>query len=344
MAAPDLLHWNVEQPGSTGLCKVSYSIDESKLPSIYAVPIKVMSGPKGIRVKSQRLRSQAIKQFRETYLSEFDKISAVQYCAKKDEEDQDDKLPLDCLLFLVSKGVTRKVSQAIKDLKREEKSVTVVKRVKHNDGNYESQSIHCALKSVSHVPYGSDSADYWKKLGILIRTFIRNVTIDGTTFTKSTELLLEPTFPFRSPESQEDTGSHETNQIVAATAIPNAQNVSTLSRIRPKLDPILKELHFELDLVPGIEKDVRLSDLVFGIFGRALTGPGIHHHLKDIRGMLTGLVVDQTYQPERPSQSLSSDATSWCVIRDVQLAGEIPSFIRNGQRYSVVKYFKEGKS
>jgi hypothetical protein len=84
--------------------------------------------------------------------------------------------------------------------------------------------------------------------------------------------------------------------IRSAGTVQNVHKVEVLIRTRAKLDPNQRKLHLELDLVPGVKRSVSLTEVVLGVFGRALLGQGIHHHMSTIRRMLIGYRVLRDYQ------------------------------------------------
>jgi hypothetical protein len=182
-------------------------------------------------------------------------------------------------------------------------------------------------------------------------------------------------------------------KLTSADTVADTSKVAILLQTEFKLDPVLRMLHMELNLVPGIPASTRLSDLVLSVFGRSLVGPGIHQHLKVIRGMLISLEVSRNYklltsptEPTIPAESaqdnfevraehlqsgghpnnpsprssrlydtdspsvpeaqtnLRVEADEACdfVVRDVQLARDVPRFIHASQYYSVARYFQEG--
>jgi hypothetical protein len=81
--------------------------------------------------------------------------------------------------------------------------------------------------------------------------------------------------------------------LTSALTIREADKVDVLLRVKFKLDPCQRLLHFELDLVPGVQKGLKVSQAVLSIFGCALLGPGLLRHMPAVRSVLIGLVVSR---------------------------------------------------
>ena len=396
--------WQVEPPSSNSACRITY-LFKTRL-TIYVLPITVTSGPTRQPILSQRLRREAILDFTKKHLKSFENKFAIQFRVRDDKNSEDKKLLVDRLLLSPEEQSVTDLKELIDKLPKYEKQVSTVKLIKDDNGKLEEQRIYCRLGSVQSVTGGDN---YWKMLDVLVKRFIKATNFANVIQTGAGEMLLDATPPsqsharvtstteVKSPPNTPTKGVQPTKPITpkattgkSATSsaptsgpskitIKDAPKVSGLFRIKPKLDPNQEKLHFELDMVPGIDKGLLLSELILSVFGRALSGSGIHHHLADIRGMLTGIVVSKAYQspiakgpddadgqvtgsnlsdsnfattspaqagapasrPSRPAGALSDEYT----IQDVQLARNVPSFLHtNGKHYSVFKYFKESKS
>jgi hypothetical protein len=366
MATSASLQWNVEPPSSSAICRADYSL--SHKPTIVVVPIGVKSGAaysSAVPVRSQKLRGKAIRELLTIQFKDYSQNYAIHFWAGKDKNGGGNA-PVDHLLILPpADDKVDRILNAITVAAKSIKPLETEKLIRHSAGQLQRESLHVTLHEGKLVQPGrpfrpnDDDRDYWKKLDILTREFIRNAALGEATCNKSGDLLLElttsrpsprgfsretvlndpkdapPDFdralkelmsaqndltemlfpvPHRTPQTPRIPGSSPVSTLSdlptldTAVNVADASKVSILMRIRPKLDPVQEKLRMELDLVPGIKAFTPLSELVLNVFIRTIRGaPGMHHHFKEIRGMLTGLEVSRNYKLPQSRSKTSVD-------------------------------------
>ena len=312
--------WNVQPPSPSAICRIDYPITET--PEIFVIPIKILSGgrkpPTAKPVNSQRLRKVAISEYVKKAFKQYEHRYAVQFRAEAAIVDEAglQEAPVDHLLLLKLPSETRdQMSAKIQEQRKGRVRIQTKKVVVETNGTRSNEEIKCIIDAEALVLDGLDhntAADYWKKLDILLQAFVRNTTFEKATTTKSKGILIpissSKTFS-RYPGPGDVTETPPVTSTESAPAVANIASIKSASHIQDaikvdgflrtlvKLDPNLKKLHLELDLVPGVKANTSLADIVTSVFGRAIQGPSVHHHLPTIRAMLIGLEVDRNYTP-----------------------------------------------
>ena len=244
---------------------------------------------------------------------EYEHRYAIQYRA---EAAVIDEAPIDHLLLLKLPNETLdQMSAKIEERRKRRFRGATKKVIIGSDGTRSNEEVHCITDSEAITFDGLNQVtieDYWKKLNILLQAFVRNTSIEKATATKSDGILI-PVSSLKSssrdpgfgrvtetapvPSTDSAPAVADISSIKSTSHIQDAMKVDRFLRTLVKLDPNRKKLHLELDLVPGVNAKTSLADIVTSVFGRAIQGQSVHHHLPTIRAMLIGLEVNRNYTP-----------------------------------------------
>ncbi|KAG9188949.1 hypothetical protein G6011_05817 [Alternaria panax] len=266
--------------------------------------------PTAKAVNSQRLRKAAIEEYVKKLFPDHWNRYAVEFWVEANGAGPE-RFPVDHLLLLKLPNETRdQFSVEIEEKRGRRVPLSIEKVVINVDGTRETKKVHCIhkLSKVLHLdtPDPETASDYWRKLNIVLQAFIRDARLEKAHTTKNKGVLL-PISPLGfSPSStviapivvtKSLPAGTNTASIHSAGHIQDATKVEIFLRTLAKLDPNQRKLHLELDLVPGVNENTSLADIVTSVFGRAIQGQDIHHHLPSIRAILTGLEVRRAYTP-----------------------------------------------
>lgn len=300
------------------------------LPSIVVVPVEISSGDVSAascqHVRSQKLRKEAICPFIATHLSSIKPSFAIQPWAESSPSGKR-SVPIDRLLLPVLEERSASAYQAMVDaFVQKDAPLITVKYLRNASGSPSTEALHCTIRKSRVLSSDMESRrEYWEMLSTVVQQLLRSIKMADVTCSKNHGFLLrantvhqahlsntrnplwelQPAIvagrsvttknPVKQIKGKIPTTTPAIMESLELPTVKDAGKIDILLRLKPKLDPAQHVLHFELDLVPGVEKIRSLSEVILSTFGHATMGSGMHQHLPAIRGILIGLTVSRNY-------------------------------------------------